>query len=601
MRLRQLTALLDESPDATVAVDVTGRIAEWNPAAEALFGWSRAEILHAPIRSVVPTDVVAAFDTAWNRLAAGFRVPSFDTDRLHRDGTTMGVSVHAIAVRDETGFAGAVATFRQHSASGLLSRRQLQTALAAPIPVGMARGVAVLDVDAFGLVNQTYGPDVGDEVLDQLDTRLGGAPEGVAAGRWQADEFVYVVDADDPTAELERLVQAALSAVREPLTISDQTVYLTMSAGLVCSTVVPSEGLFSAATRALQVAKTGGRDRAVWFDAARRSPSGGGLQLANDLRRGIEAGELRLLFQPIVELTHHEVVGVEALVRWERPGVGLLEPAAFIELAERTGQIVPLGAWVARHACETAAHLAQLSSAPHSMSINLSARQLSDPGVVGMLQGALAATSCAPESIIIEVTETALMHDTPSATATLEAIKALGITLALDDFGIGYNSLLSLKNFPVDRIKIDRSFVAGLGVDGDDTAIVASTVSLAHSVGVKAVAEGVETVDQLTLLRQLGCDFAQGYLFSRPLTLGHLQSWLRDHPPTRRRRAAAPTPISPETGHILRLHRGGASLHTIAAALNVEGKRTALDVRWSPQSVAKVIAVAQYPTIQLPH
>ena len=488
----------------------------------------------------------------------------------------------------------------QDELTGLLGRRGLQRHLAAPVPMGTTRAVAMLDVDAFALVNQTYGPDVGDDVLRELGRRLGATAGEAVVGRWQADEFMYVVDAEDPAAALDTLVTAASRAVREPLSVGDYRMYLTVSAGLVTGALAADGDLFTAATHALRAAKAAGRDRAVWFTAALRPAPGGGLRLANDLRRGIDRGEMRLLFQPIVELTNDHVVGVEALVRWERPGVGLLAPADFIDIAERTGQIVPLGAWVTEQACRTAVSLAQLGE-PHSMSINLSARQLGDPGVREMLRTALRDSGCPPSDVVIEVTETALMQDMGAATAALEAIKALGVTLALDDFGTGYSSLLYLKNFPLDRIKIDRSFVGGLGVDADDSAIVASTISLAHSVGVQVLAEGVETVDQLTLLRQMGCDFAQGHLFSRPLALGQLQRWLREHPPTRGRRAPPPAAApAPETSRILLLHGQGASLHTIAAALNVDGLRTALGVRWSPQSVAKVVTRSRFPTIGLP-
>jgi PAS domain S-box-containing protein/diguanylate cyclase (GGDEF)-like protein len=611
VKLRRLTALLEDSPDATIAVDARGRIEEWNPAAEALLGWSRAEILHTPIRRCVPTDGMATYEAAWNQLAAGTRVPNFDAERLHRDGHRVPVNVHTTAVLDDDGFAGTVATLREQPHSdtaapdarrlNVPSRRALQTALAAPLAAGTVRAVALLDVDAFALVNQTYGPDVGDQVLLEVSRRLDACNDGAVTGRWQADEFVYVLDGPGARQDLEALIARALVAMRVPVPVGDQTLFLTVSAGLASSTVTPGPDLFAAATHALEVAKAGGRDRAVWLDAAQRRPIAG-LRLANDLRVGIETGQLRLLYQPIVELANHDVVGVEALVRWERPGFGLLSPSEFIDAAERTGQIVSLGAWVSAQACQTAVRLAQLASAPHSMSINLSARQLMDPGVVGMLQCALADTGCDPASVIIEVTETALMQDMARATATLQAMKALGVALALDDFGTGYSSLLYLKNFPVDRIKIDQSFIGGLGVDADDTAIVASTISLAHSVGVQAVAEGVETVDQLTLLRQMGCDFAQGFLFSAPLTLAELQRWLAAHPAARRRRVrdAPRTTVAPEASRILRLHREGASLHTIAAALNVDGLHTAVGVRWSPKSVANVIATAQFPGLALP-
>jgi diguanylate cyclase (GGDEF)-like protein len=463
----------------------------------------------------------------------------------------------------------------------------------------LTRAVAVLNVDAFALINQTYGPDAGDDVLVEVGRRLTAVAGTALVGRWQADEFVCVLDADDPVAAIDALSVAILQAVRVPLTIADHHVHLTISAGLATAALARDGDLLGAATDALHVAKATGRDRAVWFNAALRPTPRGGMRLANDLHRGIERGELRLHYQPIVELTDNHPVGVEALVRWEHPCEGLLEPAGFIDLAERTGQIVPLGVWVTQQACFTAVRLAALGSGPHPVSINLSALQLSDRSVVDMVQAALDESACPPSYLEIEVTESALMADLAAATATLEAIKALGVSLALDDFGTGFSSLLYLKHFPVDRIKIDKSFVRGLGADADDTAIVASTVSLAHQVGVKCVAEGVETVDQLALLREMGCDFAQGYLFSRALTYEQLQEWLPRHQPGEPATVRLPADV-PEMRRILRLHGEGASLHTIAGALNQDGRRTARGSRWTAPSVARVITRSQFPTLRLP-
>lgn len=577
------------APDAMITVDVCGRIAEWNAAAESMFGWSRAEVIDAPMRGLVPSDELAEFERNWARLASGGVLPSYDADRLHRDGTRTPVSVHAVAVHDDGVFAGSVATFRPHGVddgSGLLTRRGLQRVLGSPVPEGSVRGVAVLDIDTFALVNVAYGPDVGDEVLREVGRRLGTA--AAATGRWQADEFVYVVDAPDAVTVLDAIVGAALQSVREPVLIGDHCLYLTASAGLVTSAVEDGD-LFAAASRALSAAKSGGRDRAEWFDAAR--PASCDLRLTNDLRRGIETGELRVHYQPIVALPGNEIAGVEALVRWQRPGAGLLMPADFVDAAETTGLIVPLGGWVFARACDTAAALVRIPGGPRSVSVNVSARQLADPGIVRMLRDALRESGCDPASLVVEVTETALGPDIERATATLDAIKALGVSLALDDFGTGLSSLLCLKRFPLDRITIDRSFIAGLGVDADDTAIVTSTIALAHSIGITVVAEGVETAAQLALLNGMGCDFAQGYLFSGPLTLGQLQTWLRSRPSSGRRRGLPAVPTAhPETGRILRLAGEGASLLTIAGALNLEGLRTTAGVRWSPQSVAKLLA-----------
>ena len=248
--------------------------------------------------------------------------------------------------------------------------------------------------------------------------------------------------------------------------------------------------------------------------------------LGSDLQHGIENGELRLHYQPMMDLADDTVVGVEALARWDRGGAGLLNPAEFIEVAERTGQIIALGAWVARTACVAAAELQGTDRAPFGVSINVSARQLGDPGLIGILEAALRDAGCPASALVVEITETALMDDLEAAVRTLDAIKALGVRLDLDDFGTGYSSLLYLKRFPVDRIKIDQSFVAGLGSNHADTIIVASTIALAHAVGLKAIAEGVETLEQLQVLRRMGCDYMQGYLLSRPLDADALTTWL---------------------------------------------------------------------------
>ena len=573
LRRRQFATLLEHSPDATVVLDAAGRICEWNPAAETLLGLPRPEVIGVPARHLVPPTYRAQFDAVWSRLVVAQLTPPYTTPWLRPDGSWVSVSTHIASIQASDRFAGAVAIVRAGSAgseavgidapepfgatvptdgtrrlrsagappqlgilerdelTGLPGRRRLQRRLAEPIVAELTRGVAVLDVDAFALVNQTYGPDAGDDVLVELARRLAPMAGAAVLGRWQADAFVWVIDAEDPAAALEALCAAAQAALNDPFHVGTDRLRLTVSTGLVTGALAPGGDLLTAAMDALRTAKDTGRDRAVWYDAAMQTGSTGSFRLANDLHRGIENGELRLQFQPIMRLATNEVVGVEALVRWERPGVGLLSPVSFIDVAERTGQIELLGSWVARHACLAAADLVRVPQGPCTVSMNVSARQLSDPGLVAMLRGALEDSGCAPSTIIVEVTETALMRDLDTAVATLEDIKALGVGLDLDDFGTGYSSLLYLKRFPVDRIKIDQSFVAGLGTNIADTAIVASTIALAHSFGIEAVAEGVETHDQLRLLHQMGCDFAQGYLLSRPLSLGLLYEWLTQHVP----------------------------------------------------------------------
>jgi EAL domain-containing protein (putative c-di-GMP-specific phosphodiesterase class I) len=336
--------------------------------------------------------------------------------------------------------------------------------------------------------------------------------------------------------------------------------------------------------------------RAVELRQLQRAAGAEDMRLANDLHRALGRGELRLVYQPIIDLGDRQVSGVEALVRWERPGIGLVAPADFMEVAESTGHVVALGAWVAQESCRAAVTLSRSSDRPIIMSINLSARQLMDQGVVDMLDHALRDSGCPASNVIVEVTETALMHDMGEAIVMLEAIKALGVSLALDDFGTGYSSLLYLKHFPVDRIKIDRSFLEGLGIDSADTAIVTSTIALAHSVGLQCIAEGVESKKQLELLREMDCDAAQGYLISRPMTLDQLQEWLPRYRPvgeSERSRSRRPRSLPPEAAQIMCQHAAGASLLTNAAMLNRRGLRTAKGTRWTADSVANVIVRSQ--------
>ncbi|MFP5219374.1 MAG: EAL domain-containing protein [Actinomycetes bacterium] len=329
----------------------------------------------------------------------------------------------------------------------------------------------------------------------------------------------------------------------------------------------------------------------VWRPGAngRLRPASRALGPAEELRRGIADQQLRLHYQPIVELAGARPVATEALVRWQHPHRGLIGPGQFISLAERAGLVVDLGAWVLREACRTAAAWVAETEPPLRVTVNLSAHQLKGDALVTSLREAMEETGCPPESLVLEVTETAVMADLGAAVRTLTALKDLGVGLAIDDFGTGYSSLLYLKKFPVDSIKIDRSFVAGLGRDPDDTAIVAATVALAHSVDVRCVAEGVETVEHLDLLRGMGCDFAQGFLFSQPLDLGQLQQWFDVHLPAQRQTVEAVS-IGALPTAVRELLQEGASLHTIAAALNARGSRTGRGTRWSARTVARLIA-----------
>jgi predicted signal transduction protein with EAL and GGDEF domain len=298
----------------------------------------------------------------------------------------------------------------------------------------------------------------------------------------------------------------------EPFVLAGGEVYLSTSVGIALAGG-PDErpdDLIRDADAAMYRAKERGKARFEVFDEDMRASATHRLELETALRRALERGELRVHYQPALDVARREVVGSEALVRWEHPERGLLAPAEFLPLAEETGLIVPLGAWVLREACRTAAGWPE----EREVAVNLTARQIAQPDVVAVVAGALAEAGLEPARLCLELTESAVLG--AGAAETLRALKALGVKLAIDDFGTGWSSLGHLRSFPLDVVKLDRSFVAGLGTAPRDDAIAEAVISLAHALGLSTVAEGVETEGQRAVLERLGCDTAQGYLFGRP-------------------------------------------------------------------------------------
>jgi EAL domain-containing protein (putative c-di-GMP-specific phosphodiesterase class I) len=309
-----------------------------------------------------------------------------------------------------------------------------------------------------------------------------------------------------------------MDALAEPFSAGGREIFVSMSVGVAVARDPDQrpEALLRDADAAMYLAKDRGRARVEVFDEAMRDESTERLLLENALRRAPERGELRALYQPIVRLADGSMVAAEALVRWDHPERGLLEAAQFVPLAEETGIIVPIGSWVLTEACRQAASWSGDGKAP-AVSVNLSARQLSRPDLVDGVDRALRESGLDPDRLWLEITESVLMEDADTAVAALERLRALGVHLCVDDFGTGYSSLAYLRRFPVDALKVDQSFVAGLGEDPEDSAIVEAVVSMAHSLHLSVVAEGVETDEQLARLRDLGCELAQGFYFAAPV------------------------------------------------------------------------------------
>lgn len=324
--------------------------------------------------------------------------------------------------------------------------------------------------------------------------------------------------------------------------------------------------------------------------------------LSDELTEALRGDQIVLYYQPIVRLADGRPVAAEALVRWEHPRRGLLPPSEFLAVADTAALAAQLNTRVLRQACHAAGRWRAGPSTGSGVrvAVNLSERQLLQPGTAAVVREALSVAGCPPEQLLLEVSEGALLRDPDAALRALSAVKELGVGIAIDDLGTGSSPLSYLNRFPVEMVKIDRSLVAGLGQDPEQNAVVASLVSMAQALGVPCVAEGVETADQLTVLRQLDCDLAQGYLFSRAMTEQSTTEWLT-RAVTPRRRGRVPTQgaeVDPQTvERALELQAQGASLHTLAARLNAEGHRNVGGRRWHHTSVAQLIAAHKFPDL----
>jgi diguanylate cyclase len=398
----------------------------------------------------------------------------------------------------------------------------LEQALREATYTNLCVGVLFIDVDRFKNVNDSLGHGVGDEVLRSISTRLTAAlPPRCVIGRISGDEFVVV----DPGAlagdEAVALATTALASFGEAMSIAKGDVFVTASIGVAFSTPdrpFSAADLLRQADTAMYRAKDAGRGRVEVFDSSMLERVTQRLGLENALYRALERNEMRLHHQPIVDLELGAVTGFESLMRWDRAGL-VVSPAEFIPIAEDTGFIVPLGAWALVEALSDLRHFIDqgLVSEYTTVSVNVSPRQLHDPRFQIVVDEALRRSRLDPEHLWLEVTESIMITEPTKLRSTLEQIRGLGVRIAIDDFGTGYSSLSMLQDFPIQRVKIDRAFVKDIGTDPNAVSLVRTIVAMAAALDLDLVAEGVETVEQLQILRELGCDKVQGYLVSRPI------------------------------------------------------------------------------------
>ncbi|MHB2023884.1 MAG: putative bifunctional diguanylate cyclase/phosphodiesterase [Mycobacteriales bacterium] len=397
----------------------------------------------------------------------------------------------------------------------LLSDRIAQALARLEREAGVA-AVLFLDLDGFKLVNDSLGHATGDDLLQEVAQRLRAAARSAdSVARLGGDEFVVLCENLSDATEATALAERLLRSLATPFDISGHKLFITASIGVATTPAKDSDTILRDGDAAMYQAKNSGRNRWALFSPSMHDQTSRHLTLASDLHGAVERNELRVQYQPLLSLTTGKVAALEALLRWQHPGQGMLFPDDFITVAEDAGLITGIGAWVLIEACAQAAGWARLQP-DVSICVNISAHQLTE-GLIGDVTAALSASGLPANRLVLEVTESAVMTKAQTAISVLNRLRDLGVRISIDDFGTGFSSLAQLQKLPVDELKIDRAFVQRLAGIEADTAIVSSIIDLAHRMGLHAVAEGVETPAQASAVRSMGCDSAQGYLWSRPV------------------------------------------------------------------------------------
>lgn len=536
----QLRAIIETEPECVKIVGPGGVLVQMNAAGLAMIEADDfQQVVGKSIYPLVKAEYREPFRVLTERVLAGEK-GTFEFEIVGLKGTPRWLETHAVPIVGEDGqtcLLGVTRDVTERKQSeerlnflvhhdpltGLPNRNvfhdRLQQAMVEAHRHGRLAAVVLLDLDDFKNVNDAFGHATGDELLREVGERLTQTlREGDTVTHMAGDQFALVLANMAQAEDAILVAQKILSSLSTPFLVAEREFYLTASLGIALYPIdeATGEGLLRAADTAMHRAKERGTNSYQFYTQEMTSRMHAQMSLENDLRRALERGELALHYQPVVDMHSGAILGAEALLRWRHPVHGFVPPVEFIPLAERSGLILPIGAWVLRTACAQA-QVWQAPGRPFRMAVNLSARQFTQGSLVSVVADVLEETRLDPACLELEITEGTLMQTTDEIGVNLREILHLGVRFSIDDFGTHYSSFAYLKRFRVHTLKIDRSFVAGVLDGNGDAAIVRAMASLGHNLGVEVVAEGVETTGQLEFLRGTGAHACQGYLFSKPL------------------------------------------------------------------------------------
>jgi diguanylate cyclase (GGDEF)-like protein/PAS domain S-box-containing protein len=554
------TALAENSSDAVIVIDRAGRILNDAANLTTILGESDPTTIGVDALELLqPRDLVSARRVLARWWLTDAVVADSELRATHRDGSDRWFGVRATNLSSDPAIAGMVINLRDiteqkqaeralshsgfhDSVTGLANRSlfndRLDHALDRTARSGLGVAVVYLDLDGFKMVNDSRGHEAGDHVLREVATRLTGAVRTLdTVSRLGGDEFAILIEESSRVLdEAETVAERVLQSLTAPFIVGDQQIVLSASIGIAIGDVsCTASSMMRDADVAMYKAKTTGKAKWALYEPAMRRAALDRLELESDLHQVVDEHQLRLMYQPIIELQSDKIVGFEALLRWDHPTRGVIAPDAFIPLAESSGTIVAIGRWVLEEACRTAAMWRQqLPTQKLTMAVNVSARQLAAPDIVADVANALVKSGFAATSLILEMTESVLVQDAETATKRLEALRALGVRLAIDDFGTGYSSLSYLRQFPIDILKIDKSFTNTIVERSQIPPIVHGLLELAKTLRMTTVAEGIELEVQRDSLRDQHCEFGQGFLFATPLDTDDATKLLLDRRMTER-------------------------------------------------------------------